>query len=167
MVKLELHLEPHDAILVLDFISQNCGETKPTESVAVQQTAPLIAAATAAARKQRKDKGQKRTPYGPRTGASAEPAPAPAPAPAPTPAPAPAPAPADVKPVASEKTDPKALTLDDARAAMKALSDTPGCGMDACIGTLREFGCMRISELGAEHYASFIAKCDEKRQAAK
>lgn len=47
-------------------------------------------------------------------------------------------------------------TLDGARKAMKALDQTKGKGMDACIAALKATGVLRISDLKAEQYAGFI-----------
>ena len=47
------------------------------------------------------------------------------------------------------------LTIDDLRATMKRLHDTPGKGTDACIQALREFGVLRISEVPAAKFIEF------------
>ena len=64
-----------------------------------------------------------------------------------------------------------ALTEADARAALKVVSDTPGLGMQTCLGALHSFGVDRITKLPKEEYANFIAKCrkivDDHKAAAK
>lgn len=55
---------------------------------------------------------------------------------------------------------PSAPTLDDARAALKRLSDKGG--ISPCMEALARFGCQRISELKEDAYADFIKLCDEQ-----
>jgi hypothetical protein len=51
-----------------------------------------------------------------------------------------------------------ALTVDDVRAALQKF--TGAKGMPAGIDMLKEFGAARISELKAERFGEFIAKCE-------
>lgn len=61
------------------------------------------------------------------------------------------------------------LTKEDAHAALKRVSGTPGLGTQTCIGILGAFSVLRLSELPKEKYADFIAHCDRvvaQKQAA-
>jgi hypothetical protein len=61
----------------------------------------------------------------------------------------------------------KAPTIDDARAALKRINDTPGLGMEACMTHMADFGTNRVLLLKPEQYPSFIKSADEKVAAAK
>mgnify|MGYP003350066597 CR=1 FL=1 len=50
-------------------------------------------------------------------------------------------------------------TLDDVRAALQAFVGQNG--MPAGLELLKEFDCARISELSADQYAAFMARCAE------
>ena len=67
---------------------------------------------------------------------------------------------ASAAPAASESG--KKLTIDDARAALKRISDTKGLGMEACMQHLQEFKVTRISDVKEADYALFIKQADEK-----
>ncbi len=53
-------------------------------------------------------------------------------------------------------------TADGARAALQALNQVPGKGMDACLATLRNFGVQRLSDLKQGDYAKFIERVVEQ-----
>ena len=124
-------------------------------------------------RKPRADAGKPRGPYkstgvvaegaSPNTASPAEPASAataPTNSEAPVASPTATPTTASAAPVASEPG--KELTIDDARAALKRISDTKGLGMEACMTHLQEFGVTRISDLKAPDYALFVKQADQK-----
>jgi hypothetical protein len=80
-------------------------------------------------------------------------------------------------PPASVAAEPsKELTLDDARAALKRVSDTKGLAAPGCFALLAEFGTDRITALipkdmppaeAQKRYAAFIAAADAKVAAQK
>lgn len=59
-----------------------------------------------------------------------------------------------------------ALTVVEARAALKRIHDTKGLGPEACIKHIQEFGVQAISKLPETMFAAFILKADEKVAAA-
>lgn len=110
-------------------------------------------------RKGRSDAGKVRGPYKTAGGApDVTPLTAAPPSAAPVAPPAPTPLTGEGEPAVG--SDP-ALTLDDARAALKRINDTKGLGTPVCIGHLHTFGVNRISDLKQEHYADFIRQADE------
>lgn len=148
------------------------------DQIANEVVEPGTIAAAAAAKKERKpraDAGKKREPYGPRA-TPTEPATAShsgstvgenatAPTAGSTNSSAPQPSTATVTAASSKEgvgqgavaaAEDFPATLDGARKAMKALDQTKGKGMDACIAALKATGVLRISDLKAEQYAGFI-----------
>lgn len=121
------------------------GVSEPAGSDAAGSAPDTNPAAEAPARRGRKPKETAAAPVGESAPAAAEQATS---APAPTAAPVAAQAAADAKP----------LTIDDVRAKLQAF--TGAKGIDAGLALLGEFKAGRISELKAEDYPAFVAKCE-------
>jgi hypothetical protein len=154
-IKLTLDLDVDRALLVLAYVQElehgKARSPAPTTGKDVMDAAKR-------ARKGRSDAGQPRGAYKPRE--TAEPTPA-------APEPAAPPASAQSAPAVSGPAPTAAVapTQADARAALHALNDVQGKGMDACLKVLKKFDVMRVSDMKAEKYAEFIAACQAEAAA--
>jgi hypothetical protein len=92
----------------------------------------------------------------PRKQAETPAAPAPTPEVTPEVAPEPTPQPEPEAQKAETATEPKAVTIDDARQALRDLFNAKGATLASEL--LKEFGAIRVSDVKPEDYAKFVAK---------